>query len=44
MIIAVKHIMEAGIKEVVYLYGYKKKYCHSIYRDNNLVNIRQFVE
>lgn len=39
-----KHIIQAGIKEVVYLYPYKKKYCHSIYRDNNLVNIRQFVE
>lgn len=39
-----KHLIQAGIKEVVYLYPYKKKYCHSIYRDNNLVNIRQFKE
>ena len=39
-----KHIIQAGIKEVVYLYPYKKKYCHSIYRDNNLINIRQFKE
>lgn len=39
-----KHIVQAGIKEVVYLYPYKKKYCHSIYRDNNLIKIRQFIE